>query len=155
MKVITMWQPWASLLACGAKQYETRSWATNYRGPIAIHAGLRNPCKAITQISLMNSAYEALGRTDFSDLPRGAVIAMAELVGCHLIGVDAMGTYIAPKSEATGIYVKSVYIKNENELLFGDWMPGRYAWEFANMTMLPEPIPARGYQGLWNWEGNI
>ncbi len=42
MKAITIWQPWASLLACGAKQYETRSWATSYRGPIAIHAAKKN-----------------------------------------------------------------------------------------------------------------
>lgn len=38
MKAITIWQPWASLIACGVKQYETRSWPTKYRGPIAIHA---------------------------------------------------------------------------------------------------------------------
>ncbi len=55
---------------------------------------------------------------------------------------------------------KVVYFLNEtdaavciegDELLFGDWTPGRYAWEFANMTMLPEPIPAKGGQRLWNW----
>lgn len=38
MKALTIWQPWASLLACGGKRFETRSWATSYRGPIAIHA---------------------------------------------------------------------------------------------------------------------
>ena len=41
MKALTIWQPWASLIAGGAKQYETRSWATQYRGPIAIHAAAR------------------------------------------------------------------------------------------------------------------
>ena len=41
MKAITIWQPWAFLLAMGAKQYETRSWETAYRGPIAIHAAKR------------------------------------------------------------------------------------------------------------------
>jgi hypothetical protein len=39
MKAITILQPWASLIACGAKQIETRRWATSYRGPIAIHTG--------------------------------------------------------------------------------------------------------------------
>lgn len=38
MKVITLWEPWASLIAVGAKMIETRSWNTNYRGRIAIHA---------------------------------------------------------------------------------------------------------------------
>jgi len=39
LKAITILQPWASLIACGAKQIETRSWATKYRGQLAIHAG--------------------------------------------------------------------------------------------------------------------
>lgn len=43
MKAITIWQPWASLIACGAKKYETRGWPTKYRGPIAIHAAAKDP----------------------------------------------------------------------------------------------------------------
>lgn len=39
MKAVTLTQPWATLVAIGAKQIETRSWPTNYRGPLAIHAG--------------------------------------------------------------------------------------------------------------------
>lgn len=38
MKAISLWQPWASLVAVGAKKIETRSWATKYRGSLAIHA---------------------------------------------------------------------------------------------------------------------
>jgi len=38
MRAITIHQPYASLIACGAKRLETRSWRTNYRGRIAIHA---------------------------------------------------------------------------------------------------------------------
>ena len=41
VKAITIWQPWASLVAVGAKTMETRSWPTKYRGPIAIHAAQR------------------------------------------------------------------------------------------------------------------
>lgn len=39
MKAITILQPWAALIACGAKKIETRSWYTDHRGQIAIHAG--------------------------------------------------------------------------------------------------------------------
>jgi hypothetical protein len=39
MKALTILEPWASIIACGAKQIETRSWSTKYRGSIAIHAG--------------------------------------------------------------------------------------------------------------------
>lgn len=37
--VLTLHQPWASLIGCGVKTIETRSWSTRYRGPIALHAG--------------------------------------------------------------------------------------------------------------------
>ena len=39
MKIITLRQPWATLVAEGIKKYEFRSWKTNYRGKILIHAG--------------------------------------------------------------------------------------------------------------------
>lgn len=41
MKAISLWQPWASLIAAGVKSIETRGWPTNYRGQIAIHAAKR------------------------------------------------------------------------------------------------------------------
>ena len=42
MKAITIWQPWAEFIAAGVKHNETRSWATKYRGPIAIHAAVKH-----------------------------------------------------------------------------------------------------------------
>ncbi|MFL5577327.1 MAG: ASCH domain-containing protein [Gemmatimonadaceae bacterium] len=38
MKALTLTQPWATLVAIGAKTIETRSWPTHYRGEVAIHA---------------------------------------------------------------------------------------------------------------------
>lgn len=43
MKAITVLQPWATLLVTGKKHIETRSWKTNYRGEILIHAGKKDP----------------------------------------------------------------------------------------------------------------
>ncbi|MEZ7793182.1 ASCH domain-containing protein [Niallia circulans] len=34
-----MRQPWATLIALGGKEFETRSWQTKYLGKLAIHAG--------------------------------------------------------------------------------------------------------------------
>jgi hypothetical protein len=45
-RVLSLWQPWASLVALGVKTIETRSWSTKYRGPLAIHAAARKPTKA-------------------------------------------------------------------------------------------------------------
>ena len=41
MRAISLWQPWATAIAVGVKQIETRHWKTDYRGPIAIHAAKR------------------------------------------------------------------------------------------------------------------
>lgn len=83
------------------------------------------------------------GRTSIHHVPHGCIIATAELVGCQQIQCHnhkfaRIGTNL---DVVTG-----------DELLFGDFTTDRYAWEFANMTMLPEPIPARGGQRIWNWE---
>ncbi len=39
MKVLTIKQPYASLIAEGIKEYEFRTWKTNYRGEFLVHAG--------------------------------------------------------------------------------------------------------------------
>ncbi|WP_318249340.1 ASCH domain-containing protein [Paenibacillus sp. alder61] len=38
------------------------------------------------------------------------------------------------------------------EYRFGDFALGRYGWELVEVRKLPEPVPAAGKQGLWNWE---
>lgn len=161
MKAITLYQPWASLLTCGAKKYETRSWKTSYRGPIAIHAGLRNPLKTMDNapFEIWDAMLKALCIESFynwNDAPLGMVIATAELIECW----EMHGTH------GRGSLYKDIFIDrfnandpdgvtwiDENEMLFGDWTPGRYAWEFRNMEMLPKPIPAKGHQRLWVWVG--
>lgn len=171
MKAITIWQPWASLIACGAKRFETRSWATKYRGPIAIHAAAKSPYE--TLISLSTNEMIAMARAlrlstgaymtaDLSSLPRGCIIATAELVNCWRIvynpGPDvdkAMKIPIGGELEGLNKHhpdFGKFIVPTEQEMLFGDWTPERYAWELANVQMLPEPIPAKGKQGLWNWE---
>ena len=47
------------------------------------------------------------------------------------------------------------FVPTEKEIILGDWTPGRYAWEMANVKILPEPIPAKGNQGLWNWKEEL
>ena len=159
MKAITIWQPWASLIACGAKKFETRSWKTDYRGPIAIHAAARYPFKATKDIpgyvvAEMRQALKSFGIltnwTDFRNLPLGKIIATADLVDCHeimLYGGRGISAYPGRLEMEDGIYYP-----DEQELLFGDWTPGRYAWELANVKMLPEPISCKGKQRLWEVE---
>ena len=152
MKAITIRQPWASLIASGDKVYETRSWNTNYRGPIAIHAGKQLDKDAfrflITPLATMEQLQKC-GITPYTceDLPRGAVIAMADLVEVHQI-LHRLGDIVALPTSSDGF----AFIPSEKERAFGHWGPGNYAWELRNIRVLSEPIPANGKQGLWEWE---
>ena len=57
MKVITLKQPWATLVAEGIKQYEFRSWKYNYRGEILIHAGAGIDKEAMKKVESLNLEY--------------------------------------------------------------------------------------------------
>ncbi len=155
MKAITVHNPWSWLLAILAKKYETRSWATKYRGPIAIHAGLAyDNCFLNEFAEAAHAALKTLlpGFSCMHELPRGCVIATAELVQCW--EVDSINRFGDPFLAASNGKVTSyITITSKTDQLFGDFTPGRFAWEFANMRMLDMPIPAKGKQGLWNWEG--
>jgi activating signal cointegrator 1 len=77
IKAISLHQPWASLIARGYKKYETRSWPTSYRGPIAIHAA-----KKFLHVPQL---LQLLGKKEKSDFPLGAVVAIADLTDCLLM----------------------------------------------------------------------
>jgi len=169
MKAITIYQPWASLIAAGAKKYETRSWHTGYRGPIAIHAGKTIPSNVLgsADFTFIQNALVALGLKDerqsdisvrglstLDKLPCGAIIATTELVECWKCETKTMigDRYLRKYTRRAGEPVVTISIpQNSREMLFGDFSMGRFAWEFANLKLLPEPIPVRGQQGLWEW----
>ena len=99
---------------------------------------------------------DALNLQNFKEvdnLPRGTVIATAELIGCWEIALDQVGAFLCvPYRPGIPDDFERVIPRTSNEYLFGDFTPGDYAWEFTNVVMLPEPIPARGQQRLWNWD---
>lgn len=68
-------QPWAQLIVSGIKDLEYRSWTTDYRGPIFIHAA------SAVNDDAEDIALETLdiSRTHFRALPRGAYIGMVML----------------------------------------------------------------------------
>ena len=71
MKALSLTQPWASLVVIGAKCYETRSWATNYRGPLAIHASKGFPVWA-KQFAGSSPAVQAVAAWALSDIRTSA-----------------------------------------------------------------------------------
>lgn len=139
MKAITVWQPWATLLATGQKHNETRSWKTSYRGEILIHAAKTDHSGILLHIPMEElKHFQDAGVVN--KLPTGAIIGKANLVDCFQI------------DEA---YRRKLQRGNPAELAFGDYTIGRYAWVMADAILFNKPIPTKGKQGLWNWEGGI
>ncbi len=140
MKALTIWQPWASLKAKGIKLYETRSWATKYRGKILIHAAKKPLAQVEKEIGseaardVFGIAAEHLGAEAVASLPTGAALAVGDLIDCHLIDAAFLSS-LTPE-----------------ELKLGDFTLGRYAWEIVNAVEFPDPVPQKGAQGLWAWD---
>lgn len=152
MKTITLTQPYASLIAIGAKKIETRSRKTSYRGRLAIHAGkgpgslgwmqMYHLCQHVEPFkSVLN-----LSGHPADALPLGAIIATCELIDCQPI-VDGQTSFGCHTNDHDYWYELT-----DQERAFGDYTPGRYAWIIADLRTLYIPIPAKGAQGLWNWQ---
>jgi hypothetical protein len=153
LKCISLWQPWASAIAAGSKRIETRSWATNYTGLIAIHAAKRCVVEELNHFSCSMSWQGAMRPIVGLDerpwskvLPFGAIVAVALLTRCRPTAEFTIGEIEAPRSpegSRQGLY-------NWTERQMGDFTIGRYGWMLENVRCLPLPIPFCGRQGLFN-----
>jgi hypothetical protein len=125
-------QPWATLVAIGAKKLETRSWPTYYRGPLLVHAAKGFPAAArgVCYHEVFRYALAREGYNDSSELPIGAIIGIVALVGC--VSTAQALERIDPVEQA-----------------FGNYGPGRFAWQLTEAMRFPDPIPCRGALGLW------
>lgn len=155
MKCITLTQPWATLVAIGAKQVETRSWSTSYRGPLAIHAGKGlgpvGGIKGLHDLYYSSPFYDVLfpryGALSEWDMPLGAIIAVTELIDCREI--------VENQVQRENWMRPAMLPPDEPERSFGNHATGRFGWLLSHVRALPEPIPAKGALGLWNYEGAV
>jgi ASCH domain. len=143
MKAISLIQPWASLIVMGAKKFETRSWKTEYRGELLIHASSKLPTQFQKQ-KFTEGAYFKDYIDDLDQLPYGAIIGKANLVGIY-----RTEDLVSPQS-----LFKDVSI-NEHEKAFGDYSHGRYAWALDEAFMFKTPIPYRGALGIWEFPADL
>jgi hypothetical protein len=149
MKTLTLTEPWASLVAIGAKQIETRSWKTPYRGQLAIHSAKGFPKYAREMLS-EPLVYEAWGQFGLKQkfpnrcgcgFPHGCVIAITTLIDC--IPIEAIAD-----DPRWGNRI------NRRESFLGDYTPGRFAW-ILGTAMAIDPDPAKGALGLWDWDADM
>ena len=121
MKALTICQPYAELIARGDKPIENRTWPTNHRGPIAIHAGKSR--------TWLDPDDERL----YPGMAFGAIVATADLVMCLYVNA----TEWPPRWQHL----------RDHEHANGPW-----CFVLENIKRLPQPIPARGAQGFWEWD---
>lgn len=141
IKIITLWQPWASLIAEGHKQYETRSWSTDYRGKLAIHAAKRPLSMTDWETAKYNllAINVDLKLPKYEELSFGCIVAIADLVSCQ-----RMTNAPHPAQSEIGIHQQT-----ELEIAVGDWAVNRFAWGLENIAKI-SPLPYTGAQGLRN-----
>ena len=150
MKALSLWQPWASLVIIGAKQWETRSWSTPYRGMLAIHAAKRWTADEKEQC-LEPGFREALRpfHATLGDIPRGAVLGivrLVEIVSTNLILFESERHHMKPHLE------KVTRIFPEQEKQFGNYASNRYAWRLEVVERFANPVPAKGMQSIFEWD---
>ena len=127
MKVISIKQPFASLIAAGIKQYEFRTWKTNYRGELLIHAGKGVDKKAMKKFEKYNLEY-----------PSGAIIAKVNLSDCIKVDEDFRKVL-----EEENPLVYSSIIKHS------EWEG--YAFKMENVVEI-DPIEISGKLSLWEFD---
>lgn len=131
---LTFTEPWCSLMAMGKKRVETRSWHPHsYRGPIALHAASTLP-RDLDALCHQDYFYETLALQHF----RGGRWTFPTK---HVLAVGMLEEVLP--SEAIQV--------SEQEQAFGNYGPGRYAWQFSAIYRLKTPIIARGSLSLWQW----
>ena len=131
MKILSLTEPFATLISTGIKTIETRSWKTNYRGKLYIHASL-------TKIpTIYKNNHELMALVDEQKLNFGYIVCSCELVDCIEMNDDFIENIKNnfPKEYTTGIY-----------------LPGRYAWILKSIEPLDNPIKVKGHLGIWNLE---
>lgn len=155
MKALTLTQPWATLVAIGAKKIETRSWNTAYRGQLAIHAAKTWPVWAkdicLTEpffSVLRNNNLAGVGITRWiADLPLGCIVATCRLVAVHRVD----GEDWRPGQRGWEIE-RDFWAASEQEKAFGDYSVRRYMWFIKDVVPLFEPVPVKGALSLWECE---
>lgn len=174
MKCLSLTAPYGTLIALAekypdlGKHNETRNWATSHRGDLLIHqaqglgpvGGMDGLRALINQPVFFETLMRIVPNYDrycdidaiIAHLPLGKIVAKTELLDCREIvenqtQLDNYWNAYAGR--------RAMLPPPDPERSFGLYTAGRFAWLLRSIVALPEPIPARGMQGLWNYEGAL
>jgi hypothetical protein len=140
MRAISILQPWATLIAIGAKRYETRGWQTKHRGEVAIcaskgKAGWRLMDQSVSFCHMIDRAVRDVGMPPMPYDVLGAVVAVASIDG------------VIPSADAHRL--------TQTEQDVGDWSPGRFGFHLVNVRRLVVPVPVKGALGLFTLPDDV
>ena len=130
MKVLTIREPFATLIKNNIKYIETRSWKTNYRGEIHIHSSVSKLSKEVKERKELSKLY----RED--ELQYGYILCKCNLKDCVLM---------------TKEFIEQEKKNNHNNFVSGRYEEGRYAWILSDVEII-KPIKAKGQLGIWNYK---
>ena len=126
LKVLTLRQPWATLVSEGIKRYEFRSWKTKYRGKVLIHAGAgidKEDMKKYKNVNL--------------EFPSKKILAVVEIEDCLELDEELNNKIIS-----------------ENNIAYGNKVRTGYAWKLNNIKKINYDKEVNGQLGLWNIDIN-
>lgn len=146
MKTLSIKNPWAFLICSGIKDVENRTWPTNFRGRVLIHASGKDTTPIsdsnILHPQLIAIALQKLSDDDFnSELKTGAIIGNVEIVDCvqghpSIWAEHGMVTFL---DKYRNVKIKPIY-----------------NWVLANPILFPTSIPnIKGHLSFWNYDGQI
>jgi hypothetical protein len=148
VRALTLTQPWATAVATGIKRVETRSWRSNYRGPLLICSGSglgpaggargleHKVCETLREWFPISAQHLEAGRPIEELFPLGKALAV-----CMLVAVRPTLPRAWTREDVARHY-------GRQQIELGDFTPGRYAWIVRDVRRIA-PTPVKGRQRLW------
>lgn len=153
LKILSVKQPWATLIVTGHKKLETRSWSTEYRGQILIHASKKMDRE---QKKLVEEKHFKTALKDIEELPLGVILGVVSLTGITSTdSIFAMKDAGIPIVNGRG-HSKVKKLKEwEKEIAFGNYSTGRHAWVLKDPVQFKTLIEHVGELSLKPFDYNI
>lgn len=143
-KALSIKQPWALLIARGIKNIENRTWRTQHRGRIYIHASGSHGKRFNVNLTdeQMIAAFGSIAKEAINgDFLFGAIIGHVDIIDC-VINHDSIW------AEKTPLYTNGMNPSKFKEMT---GIKPIYNWVLSNAVLYDEPIlDVKGKLSLWD-----